>query len=340
MSHVKILFLLKQSDVYGNYSSTTSKSGLLNSARITAHQLNKYFHTDSKVEVCKDGNEVDKFVFQFKPLYCIIEAIWVTPAKFKELTRLHPNVHFIVLIHSNIPFLGYEGMAIEWIKEYVKIKRVHVGFNSLSAYSEFIKADVVPDGKADYLPNVYYDVCEKNVPDENKRTIDVGCFGAIRPFKNSLIQCFAAIVFAKKLGMKLNFHINATRPEQGGQSVLKNMIALFAGTENRLIEHEWQDREVFLWVISKMDLCMQVSFSETFNVVSADAVLENVPVIVSSQIDWMPQDQQADLYSVNDMVNKLDYAYHHKKLVAKRNVFALDKYNRVALEAWKAFLNL
>lgn len=340
MFPTKILFLLKQSDVYGNYSSTTSKSGLLNSARITAHELNRHFKTNAKVEVCKDGNEVDKFVFQFKPDYCIIEAIWVTPAKFKELVRLHPKVHFIVLIHSNIPFLSYEGVAIEWVKEYVKIHHVHVGFNSLSAYSEFISVDVVPPQKTDYLPNIYYDVKIKDGQDQFKKTIEIGCFGAIRPMKNQLIQAFAAISFAKRMKKKLNFHINATRPEQGGQSVLKNLRALFKDTENNLIEHEWQDREVFLWVISKMDIGMQVSFSETFNVVSADFVLENVPIIVSSQIDWMPQDQQADMYSVTDMVNKLMYAYGHKTLVAHKNVFALDAYNRVALQAWKAFLNL
>jgi len=33
-----------------------------------------------------------------------------------------------------------------------------------------------------------------------------------------------------------------------------------------------------------MDICMQVSFSETFNIVAADCIASGVPVIVSSEI--------------------------------------------------------
>jgi hypothetical protein len=33
-----------------------------------------------------------------------------------------------------------------------------------------------------------------------------------------------------------------------------------------------------------MDVCLQVSFTETFNIVSADAVANYIPIVVSDEI--------------------------------------------------------
>lgn len=73
---MKILFLLKKNLIYGSQTSVIAKSGLLNSARITASQLEKHLGVKTEIEVCVDGNEVDKFLHKHKPKICIIEAIW------------------------------------------------------------------------------------------------------------------------------------------------------------------------------------------------------------------------------------------------------------------------
>lgn len=337
MSSNRILFLLKQSDTYGNYSSNTSKSGLLNSAKLTAGQITKYLGIPTQVDICVDGNEVDKYVTAYKPTVCIIEAIWVTPIKFTELIKIHTTVQFIVLVHSSVAFLSNEGMAITWLRQYPNIKNVTVAFNSFGTSNEFAEIGV----SNIYLPNVYCDVSMMQVPKPyiKGNPLSVGCFGAIRPFKNQLIQAFAAIILAEKLNSHLLFNINSTRPEQGGEPTLKNIRALFSGRSNcALVEHDWSDREQFLALVSTMDIGMQVSFSETFNIIAADFVLELVPIIVSSEIWWMPDTQQASLYSTDDMVSKMLYGLNHQSSVIKKNIKAITKYNSNSLAIWNSYL--
>src|SRR5688572_17003341 len=88
----KILFLLRKNNSSGaEYSDPnifTSKSGLLNSAKLTAEALKENLGLDAKIEVCFDANSIDREVHLFKPRYCILEALWVTPDKMKEIARL------------------------------------------------------------------------------------------------------------------------------------------------------------------------------------------------------------------------------------------------------------
>ena len=44
------------------------------------------------------------------------------------------------------------------------------------------------------------------------------------------------------------------------------------------------DHESFIELVKSMDMCLQVSFTETFNIVTADAVANSVPVVVSSEM--------------------------------------------------------
>ncbi len=121
---------------------------------------------------------------------------------------------------------------------------------------------------------------------KNKQTIDIAAFGAVRPMKNHLIQAIAAIKFANEIGKKLKFHINVTRVENNGDPVLKNIRSLFLNSPHELVEHVWLTHEEFVNLSSTMDMCLQVSLSETFNIVTADAVNSNVPIVVSDEIKW------------------------------------------------------
>jgi hypothetical protein len=50
-----------------------------------------------------------------------------------------------------------------------------------------------------------------------------------------------------------------------------------------------------------MDLALQVSCTETFNLTAADAVAEGVPCVTSSAIEWTPRHWHADVDSVEDI---------------------------------------
>ena len=177
--------------------------------------------------------DIDREVAQFKPDTVIIEALWVVPEKFDVLKKLHPTVRWIVRIHSNIPFLASEGIAVEWIKGYVA-RGVEVAVNEKRALHDVrtIVADEDLQFLVIYLPN-FYPVVKTEVDAERFEYLHVGCYGAIRPLKNQLSQAVAAIRYADKTGQILVFHINATRVERG-DAELKNLRALFAGTKHVL----------------------------------------------------------------------------------------------------------
>lgn len=349
MKSPKVLILIRKGHEYTNsLPNSTMKAGLLNSANFIKDMLINELGIPTDLEICIDGNDIDRKIHKYKPTHCFLEAIWVTPDKIMELSRLHEKVNFVVRVHSKIPFLANEGLAIDWLKRYYEIAgNVSVAVNNKRTSRDL--KNVWIDN--DYLPNVYtlknYKhagvitrlvemVLDKFNP-FNKKEINIGCFGAIRPLKNQLLQAVAAIEFADKHGLKLNFHINGTRVEQRGENVLKNIRALFNGTEHTLVEHSWLSHENFLKLIKQMDLGLQLSFTESFNIVTADFVACKVPVIVGRDIEWMNKVAKCDPNNVQAMIEKMEYALSHKRTVVRLNLDSLVNYNRQAVHIWRQY---
>lgn len=315
MKHPRVLFLLKYRNDSAGQAGIKS-SGLLNSARFI-HELLEQYGFDTTIREVWDGNDIDAAVSKVRPKIVILEALWVTPAKIEELRTHHPDIIWVVRIHSEIPFISNEGVALDWIAQYVQINNTYVALNSKDTHDDFHRYVTARFGhgitkKLLYLPN-YYPVENRKVPFrlDEKDTIDVGCFGAIRPMKNQLIQAHAAIEFARKHGLKLRFHVNATRQDDDSMlPVLKNLRALFDGmpVQYKLVEHEWLTREDFLETVQTMDIGLQVSFSETFNIVTADFVSESVPVVVSDEIDWVPRLFRAKATNLDSIVAAMERA--------------------------------
>lgn len=98
-----------------------------------------------------DNNCINKFVTEFRPDVVVIEALWVVPEKFDELISLHPKVKWTVRIHSEIPFLAYEGTAMDWIHGYIE-RGVQVSVNSRRTQRDIHYGTGV---KPAYTPNYY-----------------------------------------------------------------------------------------------------------------------------------------------------------------------------------------
>lgn len=330
----KVLFIIRKRLNYG-YSY-----GLVNSCRFIVNALINE-GIEAKVVEVVDNNCIDKEVFNYKPTHVIIEALWVVPAKFEVLLPRYPKVNWIVRIHSNIPFIAHEGIAIEWLNEYNRLKLKYKNFD-VSANSTKIIDDLKASVGQDlvYLPNVYCP-CEeapKVKPAKNK-IVKIGCFGVIRPMKNHLEQAVAAMAWANKNNYEIEFHINASRVEQKGDAVLKNLINLFKGTKHKLVEHDWLSHSQLVGLIKTMDLGMQLSFSETFNLVAADFVDNNIPVVVSPEISWVSKFYQAQATNTPEIIEKLDFAWFNSiynfQLI---NKLYLYWYNFKSLEQWLNFL--
>jgi len=302
----KVLFILKKREIYSEEYYSTVNSGLFNSATFVNDMLVRN-GINSILEEVVDNNEIDKVVTEHRPDVVIIEALWVVPEKFEVLQRLHPNVKWIIRLHSEIPFIANEGVAIEWLKGYNKYENVYVSANSES----FIKSmKPVLGYNIIYLPN-YYQLTRpiNKVKEPIGKEINIGLFGAIRPMKNCLTQAVAAMTYAKKHGKILNLHINTERIEQKGENVLKNMRALFADTKHKLVEHKWLKHSDFIELVATMDLGLQVSLTETYNIVSADFVNQEIPVVGSKEIPFINKFNKVDVTKdATEIVNKMEIA--------------------------------
>lgn len=332
--NVRILFITKQNESYGTQTYDRKSSGLFNSTRFIVEAL-QYKGIDAKIVIVDDNNSIDREVSCFRPDVVVIEALWIVPEKFDILKKLHPKVKWFCHLHSNVPFLSLEGIAIEWIKGYV-LRGVKIIANSIPAY-ESLQTILCPEDLI-YLPNVYLSEPRHARLDRCKDTIDIACFGAVRPLKNQLIQAMAALSFAKKKKKKLRFHINASRVEMGGSPVLKNMVNLFNGEKDaELILHEWfEPNDLLEFLQNNIDIGMQVSLSETFNVVTADYVTAGVPVVVSKEINWASCFNKADDDSIKDIVKKLNSVNECRCLV-RHNQRLLLRASRKAQAAWLKF---
>lgn len=318
MTTPRILFILKYRS-YGGTNNINPKlsSGLLNSAYFV-HQLLVENGIISKLVQVVDNNSIDREVTAFKPTHVIIEALWVVPEKFSILSKLHPNVTWIIRNHSEIPFIANEGISIEWIKSYINDHdNIIVASNSARTNDDLktVIEDSTKWHKLILLPN-YYPIKSWQAPAKRHKWkgpwIDIGCFGAIRPMKNQLTQAIAAIEFGKKIKKEVVFHINSERIEGRGEPILKNLRALFKDRSDAvLIEHPWMPHTEYTKLLREtIDIGMQVSFSESFNIVSADFVSNGIPIVVSNQIDWMPDMfKPNDSTSVDDIVDRLDFAW-------------------------------
>ena len=323
----KLLFITKNRvNTYGH------SVGLLNSARLTAESLNKIGIEAEAISV-EDYNRIDRAIHEHKPGHVIIEALWVIPAKFKELIRLHPKVKWYVCVHSEIPFLANEGIALEWIYKYLREiddERLQIAGNNRRLVRDLNTIGIA----CAFMPNVYPIHGVKRIKKRNVYHLDIGSFGAIRPLKNQLIQAMAAISYANKKKKALRFHINADRTEQNGQSVLKNIRFLFKNNpEHELVEHPWMTHEAFIEVLRHMDVGLQVSFSETFNITAADYVTAGIPVVVSNEINWLPCWTYASTNDMKSIKNAIGRSLLIRGMSFINRMF-LKHYNRQMQKAW------
>lgn len=345
----KVLFILKRREDYNakTHSHIGLSTGLYNSASFVHNMLLK-LGIESKLVVVKDNNDIDREVTQYKPTHVIIEALWVVPQKFDILQQLHPKVTWIIRLHSEMPFMAGEGMAMDWLGDYTTFDNIVIAINAprmlrevrvyLQHKNQWSQKET--EHRIIYLPNYYPQEYKIKDIDKSKDTIDISCFGAVRPLKNHLLQAFAAIEFAEKIGKKLRFHINAGRIEMKGEPMINNLRGLFEQIYDHgheLVNHQWAPREEFLQICSQMDIGLQVSFSETFNIVGADLISQGVPLVGSKEIPWTLDILAADPTDTKDIVKKLERTYKYPKINVKLHQWMLRNYTDNTALIWNKY---
>lgn len=348
----KVLFILKRREDFNavTHSHVGLSTGLYNSAKFMDDMLQSR-GVSSHLEVAIDNNCIDRLVTKHRPTHVIIEALWVVPSKFAILQKLHPNVKWIIRLHSEMPFMAGEGNAMDWVGDYSGFRNIVVSCNAPRMLREikfYLKhrnqwTQEQADEKVVYLPNFYPQGYKSKSFRRDKSTIDIACFGAIRPLKNHLVQAFASIEFAEQIGKKLRFHVNAGRIEMNGSPVINNLKGLFQQIYehgHELVNHQWRPREQFLELCSEMDIGLQCNLSETFNIVGADLISQGVPLISNAdEIPWAIKEFCADAVDSQSIIDALHLTYKFPELNADIHQHSLTHYTDTSAKIWVEYFN-
>jgi hypothetical protein len=346
MKKPTVLFILKRREDFDPVKHNTNglSTGLFNSASFVVNMLNEH-GVDAKLEVAIDNNCIDRLVNKHKPTHVIIEALWVVPSKFTILSKLHPTVKWIIRLHSELPFLSGEGIAMNWLGDYADFSNMVIGVNAPRMLNELgtylrIKKQWTHEElgkKVIYMPNYYPQTYKTKEYQINKEYISIGCFGAVRPLKNHMIQAIAALKFAEHIGKRLHFHINGNRIEMKGEPIVNNLQDLFQqlyDRGHRLISNEWTPRETFLDLCGKMDIGLQVSFSETFNIVGADIISQGVPLVGSLEIPWIDEVYTARAQYCDEIFRALLLTHDWAQQNVESNQRKLTEYTNQTCNIW------
>jgi hypothetical protein len=138
----------------------------------------------------------------------------------------------------------------------------------------------------------------------------------------------------------LHFHIND--PDDDSNPIFLNLKELFAiNTKHKLYIHDWMKHSEFVKVIKKMDLGLQLSYSESFNFVTADFVNYEIPILVSESISWMPKLSMTSTVDYDDTIDKIGDMIKRKHkihLLIRLNKNHLVKYNDNSKKIWNKFI--
>jgi len=253
----------------------------------------------------KSPDEIEAFIAKNPTVtHCVIEAPWIKTDRLVRMLAANPQVHFIVRSHSQIGFLQVEAGAVSLLREELVLQEgvpnLSVAANSRKLCQYFHE---VYSGRCLYLPNLYdlERVHSKRDAHHGHRSLRIGSFGALRLLKNHTTAAAAALMMARERNSNLEFWMTVNR-EEHGKGVLQTIRNMFSDLPwAKLVEQPWQQWADFRRTVHHMDLCLQVSFTETFNIVTADAAAEGVPSVVSPAIEWAPHTWKADVDTVGEV---------------------------------------
>lgn len=227
--------------------------------------------------------------------HVVISAPWLSLHDMKNLVRNFSDIQFVILSHSNVGFLQADPNGVELFRKYAELSKTHknlkVGGNS-SRFAEWFKISYHEDCVC--LPNLYPTPRIHGKVWDGYSPIKIGAFGALRPEKNFMTAAAAAVAIHSMLGIPIEIHMS-TGGEECHSTTLPAIVEMTEHIKGiKLIKHDWESWDKFIQLISSMDLLIQVSYTESFNMITADGISVGVPSVVSPVIYWAPDSWKAD----------------------------------------------
>jgi hypothetical protein len=341
---VAVALCYKDFAFWTGYSSV----GLAVAAKKTAEELNQHGIRTYVVGV-KDNVELLQSILFHNgkrakegkgPLtHCVIMAPWITPLDLKALVNYFPDMEFTVKSHCNVAALYGDYRGIGNFRQYADLMNdlpnLSVSGNSRSFTQWFSEAYGV---NTFLLPDLY----SSRGHHEGKvrfssQPLRLGAFGALRPEKNIPSAVAAGLLIQNRLQVPVSFHIN-----QGGESEGKAIVNTIEQMSQAIpgfdvVKHRWMPWEKFSELVRTMDLLFQPSFTESFNIVTADGVVMGVPTVVSDAVRWAPKQWKANPDSPENIANVGLHLLDDPRawLDGKE---ALNEHNHKGLRLWKNYL--
>ena len=273
------------------------------------------------------------------PTHLVIAAPWIQTPDLARMCADFPETRFAVNCHSNLGFLQADPNAMRLVREGLDLSRCtwnfHVAANCFRL-ARWVKSAYAAHCVA--LPNIYH--LESRAPKRERYeggTLRIGAFGATRALKNLLTSAGAAVEIANARRVDLEFWISSGRSEGAGPVVDAVRQMMHGIPHVRLVENGWQTWPQFRQTVRHMHLLLQPSYTESFNVVTADGVAEGVPSVVSHAIDWVPKNWKAEVDDAGHIA-RVGLGLLRSRRAAHQGFAALQAHNRRALESWNEFL--
>src|SRR5579884_3031133 len=295
----KLILAYKNFAAFKNISHIGLGVSALNTSKVLARH-----GVASEVWPISQANDLAAQLRQSPATHVVISAPWIASQDLQKLLATFPSTRFAVNCHSNVGFLQADTNGVKLMREGMEIEmassRFHVAGNSLK-FCRWVNAAY--GAPSLYLPNLYYvDAPPVPRPAFSAGTLRIGAFGATRPLKNFMSAAGAALSIARGLKANLELWVSAGRTEGGGDTVINSVRAMLDGIPGvNLIQNGWQSWPKFRQVAAHMHLLLQPSYTESFNMVTADGIAEGVPSVVSEAIDWAPEHWKAKSDDVLDI---------------------------------------
>jgi hypothetical protein len=291
-----------------------------------------------------NAQALDSFLVQNPTVTHVeIAAPWIPTRDLQQIIFKHHNVKFVVNCHSNVGFLQADTNGVKLLREYIDLELGSLNFQIAGNSSKFIQfVRQAYQAPCTYLPNLYYlDYSQtSNTPIYKGGTLRIGAFGATRPQKNLMSAAGAALQLHEELKVDTEFWISAGRTEGGGNTILNSVKAMTSNIAGfKLVENGWNTWPQFRDVVRKMHLLIQGSYTESFNMVTADGIAEGVPSVVSDALDWCPEYWKAYSDNVPDMA-RVGRQLLFDPQAPFDGLVALDTHNAEAFNAWCNWLGI
>ncbi len=273
--------------------------------------------------------------------HVVVSAPWIPTLDLASMASDFPDTHFAVNCHSNLGFLQADPNAMRLVREGAELERqtwnFHVSANNQRLVNWITDAYGMP---ATWLPNLYH--LDKTAHTQRAPfrggILRIGTFGATRPLKNFMTAAGAAVQIAAAMRTDAELWMSSGRNEGGG-SVAEAIRQMLQGLHHiKLVETGWQTWPQFRQTVRAMNLLLQPSYTETFNVVTADGVAEGVASVVSEAIEWAPDAWKARVDDV-DHIARTGLRLLRDKSAPRKGLRALQGYNKNAYRAWSEFVS-